>query len=631
MSFPVTTTRTRDRLAALQLENARLAQSRTPVPIQTSGTAATSTATRARVAQLELENARLRNSTQVAGTRTRDRLAELEIENAVLRAHVPTASGTSSRTREALAAAEQENRRLRTVVVRTVARTSTETLRALQRLEEENQLILGALRTLDVLYMLDCTRSMTPWIQTAAAKVKDVAQYISAQFPDYTIRYGFLGYRDFENSAADRFTELVFTDQIDQLQRHLDATQAIGNTDDAENVVGALAKVVQYPWRARTRVLYHFADCPSHFTQFHDDNIVDHHPTRDPDGRTARDAENFVRELGTLGIDYHFVEIKEAKTRKMITEFRRFYDNEADERKLQILSLGSDTEMFLPSVVKTISSSVARTIRMEQTRVARMIQNDDVNIDPHIDWDHAEGWGERLSMRTYTCNPQQTLDNIIQARLPNVLTSNIQAFIRSEPFAFGGLRYALPMFQSNNLKLVAKMFKDGPHTKDRYLQAMAVQTIAAKLAAEFNSSRPPQLIGFLTIRVVEIEQTNPSNNTYFTVEPFIQGDYVRHHNNNDEPMEAYSHFTWQRSRNRLIVDDLQGVGYMMTDPVIHSINLPNRFGTTDLGREGVDNFFSTHRCNYICRMLHLTPVQPRNPIRQIQGVTGRGGSHGRRP
>ncbi|RUP44964.1 hypothetical protein BC936DRAFT_148791 [Jimgerdemannia flammicorona] len=339
MAYPATTTRTRDRLAALEIENARLLQARTAIRIPAARTAATSSATRDKVAQLELENARLRHSRtvviQATGTRTRDRLAELEIANAVLRARIPTVSGTSSRTREALAVAELENRRLRAVAVRTVARTSTETLRALQRLEEENLRIRGALRTLDVLYMLDCTNSMKPWIRAAADKVKDVAQQISTKFPKYTIRYGFLGYRDFENSIADRFTELPFTEQIDQLKRHLDATNSIGNTDDAENVVGALAKVVQYPWRARTRVLYHFADCPSHFTQFHDANIADHHPTRDPDGRTAREAEMLVRELGNLGIDYYFVQIEEAKTKKMIAEFKKFYDNEADDRKLQ--------------------------------------------------------------------------------------------------------------------------------------------------------------------------------------------------------------------------------------------------------------------------------------------------------
>ncbi|RUP44965.1 kinase-like domain-containing protein [Jimgerdemannia flammicorona] len=262
---------------------------------------------------------------------------------------------------------------------------------------------------------------------------------------------------------------------------------------------------------------------------------------------------------------------------------------------------------------------------MEQTRTLGMIQNDDVAIVP-LNWDHVERWGEQLSMKSYTCNLRRSLDSIIQAPLADLLTSNIQAFIRSDPFASGGLRYALPLYQpSDERKLVAKMFKDGPLTKDRYLEVMAIQAIATKLVYEFNRYNPPQTIDFIDVRVVEIEQTHPSEDTYFTVEPYIEGDYVKHNNNagwSNELMataQAYSHFTWQKSGNKLIVVDLQGVAYIMTDPVIHSVNPPHSFGSTDFGREGVDSFFSTHRCNYVCDMLNLTrhPMQPRDPISTI--------------
>lgn len=125
--------------------------------------------------------------------------------------------------------------------------------------------------------------------------------------------------------------------------------------------------------------------------------------------------------------------------------------------------------------------------------------------------------------------------------------------------------------------LVAKTFKRTSVNRDRYLESMAIQLIALKLAGEFNKRKPPKLIDFLDVRVVEIQHPDGSS-MYVTVEPFVEGNYVRHNNNagwNNELMataQAYSHFTWQATDNKLMVVDLQGVGYILTDPVIHSAN-----------------------------------------------------------
>lgn len=77
--------------------------------------------------------------------------------------------------------------------------------------------------------------------------------------------------------------------------------------------------------------------------------------------------------------------------------------------------------------------------------------------------------------------------------------------------------------------------------------------------------------------------------------------------------QAYSHFTYNASGRRFLVCDLQGVldtnrqppVFELTDPAIHYKNRTDRidFGRTDLGEKGIEQFFQTHVCSDLCRMV----------------------------
>jgi hypothetical protein len=83
--------------------------------------------------------------------------------------------------------------------------------------------------------------------------------------------------------------------------------------------------------------------------------------------------------------------------------------------------------------------------------------------------------------------------------------------------------------------------------------------------------------------------------------------------------QAFSHFTYEKSKKKLMVVDLQGTfqinqdgtrEYRLTDPVIHkhrrSRQLRNwSFGRTDRGERGMRAFWATHQCTAACRLLGL--------------------------
>ena len=86
----------------------------------------------------------------------------------------------------------------------------------------------------------------------------------------------------------------------------------------------------------------------------------------------------------------------------------------------------------------------------------------------------------------------------------------------------------------------------------------------------------------------------------------------------DDLPQAFSHYSYYQSKRQLLVCDLQGVydtsnpkkpKFEFTDPVIHhnsiDSNRKHLYGRTDRGKHGIFDFFKSHKCNTICRLLGL--------------------------
>lgn len=84
---------------------------------------------------------------------------------------------------------------------------------------------------------------------------------------------------------------------------------------------------------------------------------------------------------------------------------------------------------------------------------------------------------------------------------------------------------------------------------------------------------------------------------------------------------AFSHFSYERSKKRIMVVDLQGVlqvnadgapEYVLTDPAIHKRHRQKlgqlrlgHFGRTDRGEQGMKAFWASHVCTDACSLLGL--------------------------
>lgn len=96
--------------------------------------------------------------------------------------------------------------------------------------------------------------------------------------------------------------------------------------------------------------------------------------------------------------------------------------------------------------------------------------------------------------------------------------------------------------------------------------------------------------------------------------------------------QAFSHFTYRYTNRKKLVCDLQGVltknpdgsrTFELTDPVIHYSSTTGRknvFGRTDRGKSGSKDFFVSHKCGELCRMLNRKWV--RDTLPQPTGISG---------
>ncbi|KAF4994751.1 hypothetical protein FDECE_13024 [Fusarium decemcellulare] len=312
--------------------------------------------------------------------------------------------------------------------------------------------------------------------------------------------------------------------------------------------------------------------------------------------------------------------------------------------------LGTTYAALRHLVVKSVTTSASRTaVRMSgsisrpsnkgDTKVPLTKQLEAINEDEDVldekshekslekippEWD-TEGWlNETLVFegfspdvvvhRAGTLNDMMAHDDNIKLSIMELTVNK-----RSKPFAQGALRlasYARTSESKNNY--VIKSFKKDGRRLAHLAEDMRCQALCKAFALEFNNlTGEKHAIDFIVTTCLR-GKAGASGADCMSLEPYIEGEYVKYNNNSsyvneedpddefNKAAQAFSHFTYERSWGSFLVCDLQGVGHVLTDPAIHTLD-PDRFklADTNLGKEGFKFFFATHVCNDICRKLEL--------------------------
>jgi len=242
-----------------------------------------------------------------------------------------------------------------------------------------------------------------------------------------------------------------------------------------------------------------------------------------------------------------------------------------------------------------------------------------------------------------------------------------------EPFAAGKARYAYRCRVvggcvqgfSEGSYLVLKAFKPEFRSLQITSTDVEMQQEVARLAQAFNEiAHPTQngdpcpiyvrdagLVSFGRDRCRRDGTAVLPKGQNFLLEREIFGEFRKFNSNNGWTSKtgsaipsAFSHWTWATQRK--LVCDLQGYQgkppgpkylgsryyYLFTDPAIMSAE--RRYGVTDLGTQGIENWFSVHECNEICRALKITGNRPAArrtlPVESSSSYRETGNSYGPR-
>jgi len=197
------------------------------------------------------------------------------------------------------------------------------------------------------------------------------------------------------------------------------------------------------------------------------------------------------------------------------------------------------------------------------------------------------------------------------------------------PFAQGGLRNVYRMQQRKAPLQVAKESRHDVGYRERlrfHIETSQCQARADKYARRFKSRKKQRRktvgelqdvpsIRMLRAEVIRLKDASAKGGfQYLAVESEMTGTYTKYNSNNGyvnassclpcKVAQAYSHFSYEESKQKEIVVDIQGCEYTYTDPQLHSRS--KEFGRADRGIPGIQDFFQTHHCNFICKALLLT-------------------------
>lgn len=157
-------------------------------------------------------------------------------------------------------------------------------------------------KSLDLVFCMDCTGSMGPYIAKAKESIQSIIVKITEKAGCNDLLFGLVAYRDHPPQDNTYVTKKYdFTNNIDTMQKYLDELTANGGGDGPEALTSALYDLNNLDWRAdSTKIVILISDAPPHGLGEFDDGF----PNGDPNGY---DPIIITKELATKGVTIYTV------------------------------------------------------------------------------------------------------------------------------------------------------------------------------------------------------------------------------------------------------------------------------------------------------------------------------------
>jgi len=195
--------------------------------------------------------------------------------------------------------------------------------------------------SLDLLFVMDITGSMYPYVEEAKKNIIDIINRIVNGCPGIDINLGFIGYRDIEEEITGDIIDIEFTKNHTELKNNIRLIYANGGGDLPEDVAWAFEKALNKSWKSNARFIVFVADAPNHGDKYNNGEGLDVYYYDDyTDGiPDRRDLEDIIKELADNGVSLFCMKLTE-DTDKMLEIFGDVYKN-YEKSQFQIVSMDS--------------------------------------------------------------------------------------------------------------------------------------------------------------------------------------------------------------------------------------------------------------------------------------------------
>ncbi|CAB4042364.1 transient receptor potential cation channel subfamily M member 6-like, partial [Paramuricea clavata] len=235
---------------------------------------------------------------------------------------------------------------------------------------------------------------------------------------------------------------------------------------------------------------------------------------------------------------------------------------------------------------------------------------------------------------------ESTIISIFQFNFKHMRWSSVHVLIKAEfmieelPFATGGFMEAFKAtsitagFEETTwvvkkcLTTAVDVIRETNETEQTHAQtSVQMHYLATNFVSQLNEKIAKKGITDFgeTFSYKKIFMGKTEDGEYVAIEEYIDGDFVKYINNDGDicedrdigdKVQAFAHFTYEKSEGTLIVLDIQSAGYNLYDPEIASLHLLGdegnyMFCTGNLSETAITSFFSIHECNKFCRLLSL--------------------------
>ena len=222
---------------------------------------------------------------------------------------------------------------------------------SIKKIKREERIILGEIESigviinveektsLDLLFIMDLTGSMEPYIEQAKQNIINIMNRIPIECPGISINLGYIGYRDIAEINLNYIVNIDFSQNYQKLQNNIkDVIADGGGGDGPEEVAWAIEKAIEKNWNSDARYSILVADAPCHGTKYH--NGGDAYPDGVPG---SKNIEILINELAAKNISLYCMKITEY-TDIMYKLFADIYSN-YQNCEFQIVEMTSEEKL----------------------------------------------------------------------------------------------------------------------------------------------------------------------------------------------------------------------------------------------------------------------------------------------